>query len=176
MEREACDSRPESLQQDMVSRVSGDACDFIDKGQEAAWEPTTPCLQKQPRSPAVQDMTAAFTLQWKAEISNHTSDRPRELGNLSASCRIFGGLVFLKIKILFSYSDVIFPFDAKASKPNFSAYQGMWCAQQSPIAHSHFKVAQSPSIGFQINTASIIPGTIVTSMRLWFLFCSVRNM
>lgn len=60
MKREAYDNSPESLQQDMVSSVSGDTRDFIDEGQEAAWEPTTLCLQKQPQSPAVQDMTAAF--------------------------------------------------------------------------------------------------------------------
>lgn len=60
MKREAYDSSPELLQQDMVSSVSGDACDFIDGGQEAAWEPITLRLQKQPRSPAVQDVTAAF--------------------------------------------------------------------------------------------------------------------
>lgn len=63
MKREAYDRGPESLQQDMVSSVSGDNCDFIDEGQEAAWEPTTLRLQKQPRSPAVQDMTAVFLLQ-----------------------------------------------------------------------------------------------------------------
>lgn len=44
----------------MVSSASGDACDFTAEGQEAAWEPITLRLQKQPRSPAVQDMTSAF--------------------------------------------------------------------------------------------------------------------
>lgn len=60
MKREAHDSSPELLQQDMVNSVSGDACDFTDEGQETAWEPITLRLQKQPRSPAVQDMTAVF--------------------------------------------------------------------------------------------------------------------
>lgn len=60
MEREAYDNSSEPLQQDMVSSVSGDARDFTDEGQEAAWEPTTLGLQKQPLSPAVQDMTAAI--------------------------------------------------------------------------------------------------------------------
>lgn len=60
MERETYDNSSEPLQQDLVSHVSGDAHDFIDEGQEAAWEPTTLGLQKQSPSPAVQDMTAVF--------------------------------------------------------------------------------------------------------------------
>lgn len=45
MKREAYDKGPESLQQDMVSSVSGDNCDFSDEGQEAAWSPP-PCAAK----------------------------------------------------------------------------------------------------------------------------------
>lgn len=48
VETEAYDNSPGSLQQDMISSVSGDACDFTDEGQEAAWESTTLGLQRQP--------------------------------------------------------------------------------------------------------------------------------
>lgn len=65
VKRDVYDSSPGSLQQDMVSSVSGDACDFTDEGQEAALESTTLGLQRQPQSPAVQDMTAAFHFEIK---------------------------------------------------------------------------------------------------------------
>lgn len=115
------------------------------KGRKLPGSPS-PCASKSnPGHLQCRIWQQCFILQWKAEISNHTSDRPRELGYLSASCRIFGGLfVFLKkICSVLRYCSVtvltvtyaFFPCNAKASKPNFSACQGIWCGQQSPIAH-----------------------------------------
>lgn len=65
VKREACDCHPGSLQQDTLSRGSGDACDFTHEGQEAPLESTTLGLQRQHQSPAAQDMTAAFHFEIK---------------------------------------------------------------------------------------------------------------
>ena len=47
VKREPYDNSPGSLQQDTVSSVSGDACDFTNEAQEAAWESATLGLQRQ---------------------------------------------------------------------------------------------------------------------------------
>lgn len=78
---------PGSLQQDAESGVSGDAYDFTDEGQEVAWESTTLGLQSNPRHLQCRIWRHHFALKLKAAISNHTSDRLRELGNLYAICR-----------------------------------------------------------------------------------------
>lgn len=79
-----------------------------------------------------------FTLQWKAEISNHTSDRPRvpRVISLPAVDYLVG---FVKAEILFSYSADsnihVFKCDAEAFQHNLSACQGMYSYPKDTKSH-----------------------------------------
>lgn len=98
------------------------------KGRKVPGSPPPWASKGSPRHLQCRIWWQRFTLQWKAEISNHTFDRPRvpRVISLPAVDYLVG---FFKTEILFSYSVDssihVFKCDAEAFKHNFSACRGM---------------------------------------------------